>query len=286
MRLLKLASARPVSRIHANPCALPQPFVPGTDPLVTPLEGTRAGLRAKRSPAASQLTEMSPPRLCWALSPLGIRYRFLSSIASWALLPPLRLCYHISESVASRALLSPLGLYRLRQRALLSLTPSRAPLLPLGRYCPSSSAIASRALSPLGLYRPSGQAITSWALSPLGPYCLSAPLRHYRPWALLSPLWLYCLSLGLYCLLGSSITSWATSPLGLCYRLSGSIAYCLSGSAIASQALLPLGLRYCPLGLYPLGLCPPTDRVTLSTATISIRVSSPALRQQSITLCM
>ena len=194
---------------------------------------------------------MSPPRLCWALSPLGIRYRFLSSIASWALLPPLRLCYHISESVASRALLSPLGLYRLRQRALLSLTPSRAPLLPLGRYCPSSSAIASRALSPLGLYRPSGHAITSWALSPLGPYCLSAPLRHYRPWALLSPLWLYCI-LGLlpleFCcrLSGSSITSWATLSLGRCYRLSGSIAYCLSGSAIASQALLPLGLRYCP----------------------------------------
>ena len=222
MRLLKLASARPVARTHA----LPQPFVPGTDPLVTPLKGTRAGLRVKRSRAASQLTKTSPPKLCWAL------------------------------------------------------------LLPLELYCPSSSTTPSSALSRLGLYRPSGPAITSWALSPLGPYCLSAPLRHYRPWALLSPLWLYCLSLGLYCLLGSSITSWATSPLGLCYRLSGSIAYRLSGSAIASRVLLPLGLRYCPFGLYPLGLCPPTDRVTLSTATISIRVSSPALRQQSRTLCM
>ena len=172
-------------------------------------------------------------------------------------------------------------------------------LLPLELYRPSSSTTPSSALSRLGLYRPSGPAITSWALSPLGPYRLSAPLRHYRPWALLR---LCCRLFGsiaswVYCLLSSAVASQALlSPLGL---------HCPSGAAIASRALsriasraqlLPLGFcclsgsaiaLNCPFGLYPLGLCPPTvDRVTLSTATISICVSSPALRQQSRTLCM
>ena len=171
MRLLKLASARPVARTHA----LPQPFVPGTDPLVTPLKGTRAGLRVKRSRAASQLTKTSPPKLCWAL------------------------------------------------------------LLPLELYCPSSSTTPSSALSRLGLYRPSGPAITSWALSPLGPYRLLAPLRHFRPWALPSPLWLYCI-------LGS-IASWVLlSPLRLFYHLLGYI--------VPRALLSPLGLyRVSPLGL-------------------------------------
>ena len=245
MRLLKLASARPVSRIHA----LPQPFVPGTDPLVTPLEGTRAGLRAKRSPAASQLTEMSPPRLCWALSPLGIRYRFLSSIASWALLPPLRLCYHISESVASRALLSPLGLYRLRQRALLSLTPSRAPAAVASRallslqlcYCLSSS-IASRALSS---FRPCYHllgSIAPWALSPLGTSPALSPLGSAVASLALLPQSRALLPLGFfYHLLGYIAPRALLSPLGLYRVLPLGLGYRLSGSAASRAPLLPFG---------------------------------------------
>ena len=232
MRLLKLASARPVARTQA----LPQPFVPGTDPLVTPLKGTRAGLRVKRS----QALPCNSPR-CHLPSSAGLCYCLSSSIVPRAPLLPLRL-YRVSGSIVLQALLSPLGLYRpLGPIASRHLSGTIAPGLCCRLfgsiaswvYCLLSSAVASQALlSPLGLHCPSGAAIASRALSRIAS---RAQLL----------------------------------PLGFC---------CLSGSAIALN---------CPFGLYPLGLCPPTvDRVTLSTATISICVSSPALRQQSRTLCM
>ena len=161
MRLLKLASARPVARTHA----LPQPFVPGTDPLVTPLKGTRAGLRVKRSRAASQLTKTSPPKLCWAL------------------LLPLEL-YCPSSSTTPSSALSRLGLYRPSGPAITSWA-----LSPLGPY--RASWHLSGTFAP-GLCRRLFGSIASWALLPLGSFYHL--LGYIAPRALLSPLGLYRVS--------------------------------------------------------------------------------------------
>ena len=203
-----------------------------------------------------------------------------SATASQALLSHLGICRLTGSAVASRALSPPSAGSAISNALSGPAVASRALLSLQLCYCLSSS-IASRALSS---FRPCYHllgSIAPWALLPLGTSPALSPLGSAVASLALLPQSRALLPLGFfYHLLGYIAPRALLSPLGLY------IAYCLSGSAIASQALLPLGLRYRPLGLYPLGLCPPTDRVTLSTATISIRVSSPALRQQSITLCM
>ena len=240
MRLLKLASARPVSRIHA----LPQPFVPGTDPPVTPLEGTRAGLRAKRSQAASQLTEMS----------------LLGFIASWHPLSLLELDCILGSATASQALLSHLGICRLTGSAVASraLSPpsagsaisnalsgpavaSRALLSLQLCYCLSSS-IASRALSS---FRPCYHllgSIAPWALLPLGTSPALSPLGSAVASLALLPQYRALLPLGFfYHLLGYIAPRALLSPLGLYRVLPLGLGYRLSGSAASRAPLLPFG---------------------------------------------
>ena len=231
MRLLKLASARPVSRIHA----LPQPFVPGTDPPVTPLEGTRAGLRAKRSQAASQLTEMS----------------LLGFIASWHPLSLLELDCILGSATASQALLSHLGICRFTGSAVASraLSPPSAgsaisnALSGPSCCCLSGAIVPPALLLPLELYRLSGSIVLQAMLSPLGLYRPLGPIASRHLSGTIAP-GLCCRLFGSIASVSGSIASWVLlSPLGL---------HRPSGSAIASRALSRIASR---ARLSPLRLC-------------------------------